>query len=843
MLKLPIDEVLPEIAAHLRREPALVLEAEPGAGKTTRVPAALLDVVAGEVLVLEPRRLAARLAARRVAAERGEKIGETVGFRVRFEEAVGRSTRLVFLTEGVFLRRVLSDPQLRGVGAVVLDEFHERHLQSDLALALCRRLQATRPELKIVVMSATLEAAPIAEYLGARTMKVAGRRFDVAVGFASPTGVERPLEQQVATAVRELVADGVGGDLLVFLPGAAEIRRAGAACAEVARRLDLEVVPLHGDLPAEEQDRAVEPGRRRKVILSTNVAETSITIEGVGAVIDSGLARVAGHSPWSGLPTLRVQRISKASATQRAGRAGRTREGRCVRLYGRHDYDTRAPFEVPEVRRLDLAESLLTLAASGVRDPASFGWFEPPTPAALEAARALLERLGAVDGAFAPTELGRRMLTFPLHPRQARLVVEAEKRGVGREGCLVAALLGEGSLSRDRGPARTSGPADVLGELDRFGEAERVRFDPERLRGLGLDVGATLAVNRVRKQLDRLVRGGGGERLDGAAVDEALGLAILAGYPDRVARRRRPGSSDLVLSAGGTAQLAPSSVVREAELLVALDAEERGEQGRSGQVMVRSASRVEPEWLLDLHAERLAERTEHVWNSEGGHVDVLRRLTYDQLVIDETRAPARASEDTAASQVLYEATRGRLRALVEPEALDRLIGRVAFVARAAPELALPAIGDAEVDAALKAACQGCTRLDELSGEAVLAGLLAPLDGNQRRKLDELAPERVTLPGGRALRVQYPLDQAPFVASRMQDFFGMVDGPRLARGRVPLTLHLLAPNQRAVQVTSDLAGFWDRHYPALRRELGRKYPRHFWPDDPRTAEPPAPRGRR
>jgi ATP-dependent helicase HrpB len=835
MLSLPIDAFVPEIRERVLKGGTLVLQAEPGAGKTTRVPPALLDAVDGEVIVLEPRRLAARMAARRVAEELGEKIGERVGYRVRFEEVVSARTRLTFVTEGVFLRRVLEDPSLRGVGAVVLDEFHERHLQSDLALALARRAGA-----RIVVMSATLEMGAVAEYLGATGMSVPGRRFDVALEHQSARDVsDRPLETEVAAAVRRVLDEGAG-DVLVFLPGAAEIRRAAGACAELARQRGVDVLPLHGDLPPEEQDRAVLPGKRRKVILSTNVAETSLTIEGVTAVVDSGLARIASHSPWSGLPTLRVQRVSRASATQRAGRAGRTQAGRCVRLYTKHDFDTRPAFETPEVRRLDLADPLLLLAATGVGDPAKFDWFEAPSTAALEAARGLLERLGAVDGQFRPTETGRRMLQFPLHPRQARLLVEAERRGVTREGCVVAALVGEGELSRDRGPAKVSGPADVLADLDRFGEAERVRFEPERLRGLGFDVGTTLSVNRVRKQLERSARTDGKRPRDGAQIDAALGMAVLAGYPDRLARRRKAGGAEVILSAGGTAQLAPSSVVKNAELMVALDAEERGDQGKSAVVTVRSASAVEPEWLLDLYADRLAERVAFMWNAEAGRVDAVRRLAYDGLTIDESRAPARGDEE-GASKVLFEAVRSR--AFVDKETLERLLGRVGFLRTAAPELEIPAIGDEQVAGALEKMCAGRTRLDELSGEELLHALLEPLDPQVRRKLDEWAPERVTLPGGRAVRVQYPPGQPPFIESRLQDFFGMLDGPKVARGRVPLTLHLLAPNQRAVQVTSDLAGFWERHYPAIRRELSRRYPRHSWPDDPKTAQPPSPRPRR
>ncbi len=426
---LPIDPLLPELVAALREGPSVVVEAPPGAGKTTRVPRAIHEAgLAGgrEVVVLEPRRLAARLAARRVAAELGERAGETVGWQVRFEEVASPRTRIRYVTEGLLGRRLLSDPSLPGVGAVVLDEFHERHLQGDLALALLRRLQRTsRPDLRIVAMSATLDAAPVAAYLGAPSLRSEGRLHELGVEHLSPEEAARPdrLEEQVARAVRRLLREQPAGDVLVFLPGAAEIRRAREALAAAADRDGVDLLPLHGDLPPDEQDRAVRPGPRRKVILSTNVAESSVTIEGVAAVVDSGLARVASHSPWSGLPTLEVRRISRASAAQRAGRAGRTGPGRVLRLFTRHDHDSRPEYDVPEVLREDLAETVLALASLGALD--GFPWFEPPPPAALEAARALLLRLGAIDGRGAPTETGRAMLRVPGHPRQARLLVEA----------------------------------------------------------------------------------------------------------------------------------------------------------------------------------------------------------------------------------------------------------------------------------------------------------------------------------------------------------------------------------------------------------------------------------
>ena len=439
--------MLPEIIASLGREPNLVIEAPPGAGKTTRVPAALLDAGLageGEVWVLEPRRLAARLAARRVAEERDEQLGRTVGYQVRFEEVASRETRLRFLTEGVFTRRLLADPQLSRASVVVLDEFHERHLQADLALALLMRLQrTTRMDLRIVAMSATLDAAPVARFLNnCPVLSAEGRRFPVEIKYDERHD-ERPLEIRVAESVRRLVSGGLEGDVLVFLPGAAEIRRAQTACASLAVELDFDVTPLHGNMPAAEQDRAVQVAERRKVILSTNVAETSVTIEGVAAVVDSGLARVAGHSPWSGLPNLHVARVSRASATQRAGRAGRTRAGIAVRLYTAQDFAQRPEHELPEIQRLDLTEAALELHAGGVTDLESFEWFEAPERASLEAADALLGRLGAIDAGGRLTETGRRMSRLPLHPRLSRMIVEADARGVAAEACLIAALVSE----------------------------------------------------------------------------------------------------------------------------------------------------------------------------------------------------------------------------------------------------------------------------------------------------------------------------------------------------------------------------------------------------------------
>jgi ATP-dependent helicase HrpB len=802
---LPIDEVLPEVVARLREGPALVLEAPAGAGKTTRVPPALLSAVPGEVVVLEPRRLAARTAARRVAQELGERAGETVGYQVRFEDATGPRTRLRYVTEGVLTRRLLAEPLLPGVSAVVLDEFHERHLQGDVALALLLQLQrGPRPDLKLLVMSATLDAAPVAAHLACPIVRSEGRRFEVAIEHAErPDG--RRLPDQVAAAVRKLTVPGTSGDVLVFLPGAAEIRQAGEAVAELAAHRSLLVLPLHGDLPAEEQDRALASAARRKVILSTNVAETSVTVPGVTAVVDSGLFRLAAHSPWSGLPSLQVAKISRASAAQRAGRAGRTAPGTAIRLYTRSDHDSRPEHLSPEVRRADLAEMVLELRAAG-HDPRRLPWLDAPAPAGLEAAEALLRRLGALDAAGAATEQGRRCARFPLHPRLSRLVLEAASRGAAREGAAAAAALGDARGLRERRSAPPTASSDLI-DLE---GPEQARVQIERILGAS------------PREPDREKR------------EEALRIAALAAFPDRVAKRRTPGSSEVLLASGGSASFSRESAVRDAPLLVAVDVEERRGQGR----LLRLASAIEPEWLLDLFPGALRESAELVWDAERGRSDVVSRLTYGALVLEEGRRPPGEAERSAAEGLLAEHLRSE--ELLDPQALRSLRARVELIATHRPDAGLRVLTDADVAGALRDLCRGRTSLEELRGADLAGALVERLGPGAGRALATLAPEQVQLPGGRRLRIEYEPGQPPAARSRLQDFFGMRTGPLVAGGKVAVVLHLLAPNGRAQQVTSDLAGFWERHYPAVRRELMRKYPRHAWPEDGATATPPAPR---
>ncbi len=788
----------------------------------------------------------ARLAAGRVAAELGERVGETVGYEVRFDEAVGPATRIRFLTEGLFLRRLLEAPNLPGVAAVVLDEIHERHLATDLALAWLRRLRETsRPDLAVLAMSATLDADPVRDFLAGPSRQCAlvqseGRRFEVDIEYLA-TPDDRPLATQVAGAVRRLAREERDGHLLVFLPGAGEIRRVQAAIAEQPGLGEFEVLPLHGDMPLEEQARAVRPGDRRKIVLATNVAESSVTIDGVVGVIDSGLARIASHSPWTGLPTVALGRISRASATQRAGRAGRTRAGRALRLYTRHDFEQRPAHDVPEIARADLAEVLLALAKLGVGDPDAIAWLDAPPAAAVGAARGLLSQLGAIDRAGRLTPTGSRLARFAVHPRLARLVVEGEARGAGRTACLAAALISErdiraparASFANDRRPGgATSDRGADLGDLvDLFRQAEQSRFRPDTLRQLELDRRAVDEVGRVARQLERGLAGGGARAKD---ETEAVRVAVLAAFPNRVARRRAGDRRAVVLAAGGSAILAYEA---PAEWMVVVAVEQRKAGGaHQPSVEVRLGSAIEPEWLLDLFPDDVREIDSRTFNDSTHRVERTTGLGYGALALDETVGAAPPDEESARLLAAAALARG-LDRLPGGTDVPALLARIAFARTAAPEAPLPTDAEGSVTELVRAACVGRVSFAELGDLPQL--VLSSLPPLARRALETVAPERVVLGNGRAVTIHYDASGPPWIESRLQDFFGSASVPAIGGGRVPLTVHLLAPNGRAVQVTRDLASFWKQHYPPLRRELGRRYPKHAWPEDGATARPPPP----
>jgi ATP-dependent helicase HrpB len=700
-----------------------------------------------------------------------------VGYQVRFEEKSGPRTRLRFMTEGILTRRLLRDPMLRGVDAVVLDEFHERHMESDLALALLLRLRTLRPDLKLIVMSATLDAAPIASHLGeCPVLRSEGRMYPLTVRY-QPYSPE-PLEVLVKTALQTLITEGHAENVLVFLPGMTEIRRSQRSCDAVARAAGIMILPLHGELTPAEQDLAVMPSVERKLILATNVAESSVTVEGVTAVIDSGLVRTSVFSPWTGLPTLRVGRISRASAKQRAGRAGRTGPGQVIRLYAEEDFRLRPEHDTPEIARSDLSQLLLGLRAMDVHNAKDLAWLTPPPEEAIEAAGELLDRLGAVGS------MAKRLATLPLPPRLARLVVEAVDRGAGEDGCRAAAML-------------------ALGE-------RTVRTD--LLEAIELPMSA-----RRRQHTEQLLRVLKPKRQTGHH-DEALLMAVLTGFPDRVARRRAGGQ--VLLSSGGSAEI--TGDVPQYEFLLAIDAEDRQEQALP---LIRMTARIEPEWLLDMFADRIEERTETVWNRSGERVERVSALLYDKLVLQESRAAAR--DEAAAALLAEKAIEAGISTFVDHEALESWQARLSFAGVVTMDIA----------DALRELCAGLQSFAELrvAGDRLLP-MLEARAGSKR--LHELAPLSLRLGNGRQTKVHYEHGKPPWIASRVQDFFGMRETPRIGPERTPVVIQLLAPNQRAVQTTTDLAGFWERLYPQVRRELMRRYPRHAWPENPLAVAAPA-----
>ncbi len=813
---LPIDVQLPEIVEALRTHRTLLLSAPPGAGKTTRLPPALLDSCAGEIVVLEPRRLAARLAATRVASELGEPVGGICGYNVRYESKTSARTRIRFVTEGVLTRQLIADPELRSVSAVLLDEFHERHVQGDLALALLRRLRQRRPDLMVAVLSATLATEKLSRFLGdAPLIRTEGRAHSVVVTHL-PAKDERPLELQVVSALRQLVRDGLRGHVLVFLPGAKEIRLAQAAAAKLAAEYDLVILPLHGELPPEEQDRALAPSTRRKVLLSTNIAESSVTIDGVEAVVDAGLVRRARHDPWLLLSELVLGQCSRASAIQRAGRAGRQGPGKALRLYTETEFLARPEFDDPEILHTDLAPVVLDLAAAHATGTELL---DSPGEAALLAARTLLTRLDLLDEGGAITDLGRRAARLPLHPRLGRFLLEAEKRQVPRRAGLIAAILSERDprlRGRELGRGEAVEDSDAEALADRFEEASHSRFQPHALRAMQLDAGAVHRIERARKSLAAQVRGSD----DG--YPQEIGAALAVAFFDRIAKRRAAGSRDLAMAGGTVCELAESSLVREAPFVICLQGEKRKKP------LIRLAHRIEPELLLELFPERIEERVRARFEAATGRVIARAEMLYEGVVLDDSPAP----HGPESVRLLVEAALARgLHTLLDGDALESWRARAEIAAKRHPEVVPP--DDAAIEDALREVAQTATRLDDLIAADLLSLIRARTVGGPA--IDRWVPERLTLPSGRSAKITFARGQAPWVESYLQDFCGLTATPEVAGEKV--VVHLLAPNRRPVQITQDLPSFWKTHYPELRKALSRRYPRHEWPTDP-TAPVPA-----
>jgi ATP-dependent helicase HrpB len=859
---LPVADVLSEVVAASRPRAAgpagqggaVVVTAPPGSGKTMLVPAAVLDdLPAGSRLILmQPRRLAARSVATQIAKLRGCDLGGEVGYQVRFDSRVGRDTRLIVETTGIMLRRLLQDVTLEGIACVVLDEFHERSVEMDLVLGMLLRVRETlRPDLRIVVMSATLDTGPVARILapgapaGCPVVSTSGRLHPVEVRYGR-RGDQRELIDQVADAVGQALKYSTG-HVLVFLPGVGEIMRSADAIDPLADRQGHSVVILHGELPPEQQDRVLEETGGRKIILATNVAETSLTIPGVGAVVDSGMVRQMRVSSATGLPRLELIPISRASADQRAGRAGRTGPGVCFRLWDESSHQHRPAADLPEILRTDLAGPLLQLLALGEAE--GFPWLDTPQPEAIDQALRLLEMLGGIEvsgGKPTITPLGRELVRLPAHPRLARLLLAGARHGVLRETSVAAAMLSERDPFRTAAHGR-SGPRDRMIVRTRSDVVDRVAALQMFHAGIPLGghpstadlephPGGARTVLRAAEQLYRLVD----VDLAPRAADPATALmrSLLEAFPDRLAKLR-PGANDRATMVGGRGlRLDGGSRVRQEPLILAIDLDDGG-----GEARVRQASAVNREWLDDegLHA-NLTCGEELLFSPSRRQVEARRRTAWIDLVLEET--PAAISDPAAAAALLAAVARQEpARSLPDPDsAAGRFRLRVDWLARTMPDLDLPLLDDAALLAMLPEVCQGLRSLDEVRAADWLSRLQGAVGWERLPLVERLAPAELELAGGRRYRLEYRPDGPPILAARIQELFGTLQTPRVADGRVPVLVHLLGPNHRPQQVTSDLESFWRTTYHEVRKELRRRYPKHPWPDDPLTAAPPRPRPR-
>lgn len=817
-----------------------VLRAPPGAGKSTLVPLSLLAepwLQGRKILLLEPRRVAARAVARRMAFLRGEQVGDTVGYRMRLDTRVSRNTRIEVITEGVLARMLQSDPELAGVGCVIFDEFHERSLAADLALALCLDARRTlEGDIRILAMSATLDGSRVASLLGgAPIVDVPGREFPVEIlycGQGAPLlpGGRDPPERLLGRTLRRALEE-CGGDLLVFLPGAGEIRRAQAQLAELAGPR-LAVLPMYGELDSREQDAVLgaAPAGVRRIVLATNIAETSVTIPGVTAVIDAGLARRARFDPVTGMSRLELGRISRAAADQRAGRAGRTAPGRCYRLWSEGAHASLAAYTSPEICEADLAPLALELAQWGSADASQLAWLDPPPTPMLSQARELLQRLDALDERGAITPLGREMAALPLHPRLAHMLLAARRHEAVPLAADLAALLSERDLLRREGTERDPDLRTRLEILRR--ESSAAAADPNLLQ----------RVRRTAAQFAQAVATAGtsaGRSARAARPDAgqcSAGMLAAMAFPDRIAMRRGEGAGRFLLANGrGAAFPRPTSLGGQ-EFLVAVELDDRDREAR-----IDLAVPLELAELEALHGAQIVVTEEVAWDARLGAVVAQRTRRYGALLLD-TRALADVAPDRASAAMLAGIRQLGAGALPWDDDTRNLRSRLEFVRSlpAAPHGPWPASDDDSLLRSLESWLpdwiSGMTRREHLARLPLTEALLARLKPAQRRALDELAPREIVVPSGSRVRVDYAGEGGPSLAVRLQEVFGLAASPRIGGGTVPLTFKLLSPARRPVQITRDLAGFWKSSYHEVRKEMRGRYPRHHWPEDPMSAPP-------
>jgi ATP-dependent helicase HrpB len=842
--RLPIYEIEQAIVTSVREHRRLIVSAPTGSGKSTQVPQMLLDqglLGPGQVVILQPRRLATRLLAARVAWERNVELGREVGYQIRFENVSGPETRIRFVTEGVLLRQIVQDSNLNGISALIFDEFHERHLYGDITLARALDLQESqRPDLKILVMSATLDSARLEQYLKpCRVLESQGRTFPVDIQFAgSPTYIDkRPVWEQAASAFSDFVSSGGQGDVLVFMPGGFEISQTIEAIRHCDESGGFILLPLHGELPPRDQDAAVARYEKRKVVVATNVAETSLTIDGIRCVIDSGLARIPRYDPYRGINTLLIDKISQASADQRAGRAGRTAPGKCLRLWSREEHSHRAAQETAEIKRLDLAEVVLTLKAAGVADLRKFRWLEPPEDQALAHAEELLADLGALKGLdHHISPVGQKMLAFPLHPRYSRMLLAAQDYRCVYQACLVAALTqGRDLLLRnvDRDTVRYR--EDLLGDkaasdfwmlMRAWNYASKNNFQMNACRRLGVHMVTARQVGPLVQQFLDIARREGLDTAPREIPDDALQKCILIGFSDRVARRIDSGTLRCDLVHGRRGVLARESAVQNSALLVAAEVREVEAKDKTVNTLLSLATAIEEPWLRELFPEDINSSPRVFYDAASKRVYAEEQLRFRDLAIGSRRVEPPPADD-AARLLSEEVLAGRLVLKEWDNDVEQWILRLNLLSQWCPELDLPPIGDRDRRHLIEQLCHGAIGYKDIKDKAVKPVVKSWLSSAQQALLEEHAPERLTLANCRAPKVVYETGAPPHIAVRIQELYDVSTTPRIALGRVAVLVHILAPNMRPVQITQDLGGFWREHYPRVKQELQRKYPKHQW----------------
>ncbi len=840
---LPIETLRADLVRAAKETRRVVLSAPTGSGKSTQVPQMLLDggcVPDGQkIIVLQPRRLAARMLAARVAQERGAELGTEVGYHIRLERRFGPDTKILFVTEGILLRMMLSDPTLPDVAAVVFDEFHERHLYSDLGIAMTYQLQKTaRPELIIAVMSATLDSESLANYLApAETLVAEGRTYPLTVSYSAAAHkvADAPVWEAAAHHFGKLAAAQPEGDMLIFMPGAYEIQRTVESIRGSSASKDWLVFPLYGELPPREQDAAVERYDARKVVVATNVAETSITIDGITAVIDAGLARIARYDPHRGINTLLIEKISQASAEQRAGRAGRTAPGQVLRLWSEKEHAHRPPREDPEVRRVDLSETVLALKLHGVEKVADFPWFEKPEKSSLERALTVLYDLGALDREERLTDVGRRMAAFPVHPRYARMLLAAEDYGCVWQICILAAIaqgrrlvlpLNNKRRADERDDLFGESTSDFFHALRAWGMARRKNFDIGFCKQWGIHGGAAREAERLAGQFANIARGQGLDASEGRMDESAVRKCLLLGFSDHLARRDNRATLRCSLVHGRRGELRRDSAVRDAELFVAAEIDEIETRG-DVTTLLSMATEIEEDWLEEVFPGDLEEGTETYWDSMQKRAMGRRVRRFRDLVLEEKES-GEPNPDEAAALLTTAVLEGRAELKNWNDSVEKWIARVNFAARNLPALGIAEIDDDGRRLLTEQICHGCVSSRDLREADPWPALNTWLSDEQRMALKTMLPKTFDLPGRRKpVDIRYEGDRA-IISSKLQDFYDVdPKGLRIGGGELPLTIEMLAPNGRPCQITNDLAQFWKTSYEGVKKELKGRYPKHEW----------------